>query len=72
MREEGKINKEKLKAVFLKLSKDFPKDWLLALELYELAKLHQDDLSFELHSYLMMLKKNSEFSKLIENGLKLL
>jgi phenylalanine-4-hydroxylase len=54
------------------LKKDFSNDWLLNLELYELALQHLFAIQEEIHAYLLLLQNNENYKKLIENGLNLI
>lgn len=70
---ENKIKDEdKLESIFVKLKTEFSKDWLLPLELYELALQNQFSIQEELLAYLHNLKANKNLENLIENGLKLI
>ncbi|NVJ89294.1 MAG: aromatic amino acid hydroxylase [Flavobacteriaceae bacterium] len=70
---DNKIKDEdKLESIFVKLKTEFSKDWLLPLELYELALQHQFSIQEELLAYLHNLKANKNLENLIENGLKLI
>lgn len=71
-REAGIVSETEISAIYNKLKTTYKKDWLLALELYELAKNHDYIIEKELLLYLGELKKNKEYTKLIENGLILL
>ena len=63
-----------IKAVLKSLKQDHPKDWLLALELYELSSVNHLDTTKKLTlEYLEILKeKRPEIKHLIHSGLKLL
>ena len=72
VREEKSVNSEVIRTVFEKLKTEFPKDWLLPLELYELAVKYELDIQDDLLSYLEQSKENPSLTKLIENGLGLI
>ena len=57
--------------VFQALKADFPNDWLLSIELYELAKNNgDDDFSHEIQAHLEMVKRdNPKVGHLIDDGL---
>lgn len=54
------------------LKNDYPKDWLLALEMYELADKNDLEIAAELRNYLNQLKSDEKYTKLIDNGLRLI
>ncbi len=72
VREEKSVNSEVIRTVFEKLKTEFPKDWLLPLELYEVAVKYELDIQDDLLSYLEQSKENPLLTKLIENGLGLI
>ena len=72
MREANLVYEKNLILIFNQLKKDFSNDWLLNLELYEVALHNQFSIQEEIHSYLLILQKNEDYKKLIENGLNLL
>jgi phenylalanine-4-hydroxylase len=72
MRATTEGSEEKIKSVFHRLKKDFSEDWLLSLELYEVALQYDFLIQEEIHTYLLTLQRNEKNSKLIENGLNLL
>src|SRR5690606_2254449 len=57
--------------VFQAIKADFPKDWLLSIELYELAKNNgDDDFAREIQAHLEMVKRdNPKVGHLIDDGL---
>ena len=70
---EGKNVTISRNKVFQEIKANHPEDWLLAVELYELAK-NNDDVSFakELKSYLEALKhQKPQLGHLIDDGLEL-
>lgn len=71
-REKNKITEDKIISVFNVLKSEFSEDWLLVLELYELALKNDYSINNELRNYLENLKSNKSYSTLIENGLHLL
>ena len=58
--------------VFKTLKSEYTTDWLLPLELYELALANNYSIKNELKNYLEELKSNKSYRALIENGLNLL
>ncbi len=71
MREQKSITEEKVSTIFNQLQKDYPQDWLLLLELYELASKKEYTIKTNILSVLEKLKSNKSYTKLIENGLDL-
>ena len=61
-----------ISVIFTKLKNDFKEDWLLPLELYELALKQNFKVKTALKEYLTSLKSNKSYRTLIENGLHLL
>ncbi|WP_397445191.1 aromatic amino acid hydroxylase [Polaribacter sp. R77954] len=72
MREDNSSTEKKLATIFQQLTKDFPKDWLLLLEIYELSLQNNFSLQIKVLEVLNNLKSNKSYTKLIENGLNLL
>ena len=72
LRETKSTSEENITIIFNQLKKDFSMDWLLSLELYELALHSNLPISKEILSHLLVLQENEIYKKLIENGLKLL
>jgi phenylalanine-4-hydroxylase len=72
MRATTEGSEEKITSVFHRLKKYFSEDWLLSLELYEVALQYDFLIQEEIHTYLLILQRNEKNSKLIENGLNLL
>ena len=71
IRENNKVSEEKLTEIFNQLKTQFPKDWLLSLELYELALQHNFSIKYSILKRLEELKCNKSYTKLIDNGLAL-
>lgn len=71
---ESKKGHEALASIFNKLKTNYTNDWLLAVELAELAKINNNNsLYTEIESYLNELKnKRKEVAHLISGGLELL
>jgi phenylalanine-4-hydroxylase len=72
MREENSVSEAQVLGIFKQLKTEFSKDWLLSLELYEVALQNNLEIQIEIHAYLIVLQGNKQFEKLIENGLSLL
>lgn len=72
MRDEDASTEEKITNIFNQLKTHFSKDWLLPLELYELALQQQYVIQNDILQYLESLKSKPELKDLIENGLQLL
>ncbi|WP_420551667.1 aromatic amino acid hydroxylase [Tenacibaculum aiptasiae] len=72
IREKKKVTEDKIISIFNVLKTEFSQDWLLVLELYELALDKEYLVKEELRDYLEKLKSNKSYSTLIENGLHLL
>ncbi|ARV07531.1 phenylalanine 4-monooxygenase [Polaribacter sp. SA4-10] len=71
IREENIATEEKIIAIFNQLKINFSSDWLLNLELYELALQNNFSIQNEILKQLEKLKCNKSYTKLIENGLVL-
>ena len=72
VREEKSVDSGFIKKVFDQLNSKFSKDWLLSLELYELAVKNELDIQDDLLNYLNEKKNDPALKKLIENGLELI
>lgn len=64
-------SEEALSAIFNVLTKKFPSDWLLSLEIYELAVKNNYPIQSELQTHLEKLKCNKSYTTLIEKGIVL-
>lgn len=71
-RVEKTVTEEKVMTIFETLKSEYTTDWLLPLELYELALANNYSIKNELKNYLEELKSNKSYRALIENGLNLL
>ncbi len=71
---EGRTVKYSPEAIFELLQKAHPKDWLLAVELYEIASEREDQhFAEEIHSYLKKkIEERPELSELITDGIELI
>ena len=72
MREENSISEAEVEEIFNQLKSEFSKDWLLQLELYELALQNNYSIQKEILNHLEVLMKNETYKNLISNGLNLL
>ena len=71
IREEKIATEEKITEIFNQLKINFSSDWLLNLELYELALQNNFSIQNKILNQLEKLKCNKSYTKLIENGLVL-
>jgi phenylalanine-4-hydroxylase len=71
MREKETVTEEKIATIFNQLKSDFASDWLLFLELYELAVKNDYSIKLPILDILNNLKSNKSYTKLLENGLDL-
>ena len=69
MREEKTATNKIITEIFNQLKTQFQSDWLLSLELYELALLNNYTIKSAILKRLEELKCNKSYTKLIENGL---
>ncbi|WP_407266976.1 aromatic amino acid hydroxylase [Tenacibaculum maritimum] len=71
-REKNVVDEKELLGVFKELQSDFKEDWLLPLELLELAIKHSFSVKVDVEMYLNQFKKDKKYKTLVENGLHLL
>jgi phenylalanine-4-hydroxylase len=71
MRENNTSTNKKITEILNQLKTQFQLDWLLSLELYELALQHNYSIKATILERLEELKCNKSYTKLIENGLVL-
>lgn len=69
MRNSNVILEERIKIIFDEVCTNFSKDWLLLLEIYEIAIKKEYAIQKEILKTLHDLKSNKSYTKLIENGL---
>ena len=72
MREDNSPSEAEINSIFNELKLNFSKDWLLSLEIYELALQNDYAIKSEIFKHLEILKENSNYKNLIQNGLNLL
>ena len=70
-REQKSGDESTFKILFEQLQKDYPKDWLLALELYELSNQRGYAIDKPLKEYLEKLAEQKGYHTLITNGLNM-
>ncbi|PCH53566.1 MAG: phenylalanine 4-monooxygenase [Flavobacteriaceae bacterium] len=66
------INIEKLTKIFINITDNYPSEWLLPLEIFELVYNSNTVLELKLKNYLTQLKQIKKYSKLIDSGLNLI
>ncbi|MEN8880167.1 MAG: aromatic amino acid hydroxylase, partial [Polaribacter sp.] len=71
MREDNTVTEAKIASIYNQLKIHFCKDWLLQLELYELALHKNYEIKNAILETLQNLKSNKSYTSLIENGLNL-
>ncbi|WP_026776565.1 aromatic amino acid hydroxylase [Polaribacter sp. Hel_I_88] len=71
MRETNSATEAKIEVIFHRLKKEYSEDWLLLLELYELALENNFAIKKDILNTLEALKSIKSYTKLIENGLNL-
>ena len=71
MRADNSYSDTKIETIFNTLKNNHTEDWLLTLELYELALQHNYLIQSNILERLQELKCNKSYTKLIENGLVL-
>lgn len=70
LRENNSATEAALREIFGQIKSDYPQEWLLPVEVYELAYLNKYQLQNEIREYLISLSKTlTEISHLIEDGI---
>ncbi|MFD0992521.1 aromatic amino acid hydroxylase [Tenacibaculum geojense] len=72
LREQKNVSEAALQLIFEVLQNEYPNDWLLPLEIYELSLQNNYSLSAHVEKHIETLKCNKSYKTLIENGLALL
>lgn len=72
MRENSRLDELALFNILHELKENYPKDWLLSLEMYELVYGKGLEIEKKINDYLKQLKSISAFHKLISDGVKLI
>ena len=63
---------DSLKRILKEVTSNYPSEWLLLLELYELVYNKDLSLMNAIYDELLKLKQNKHFTKLITDGLELI
>jgi len=72
-RDDASENEDFLKGIFNIITENYPKDWLLSLEIYELVKKSNTEFSEKVFNYLSDLQhRKPKIAHLIQSGLQLL
>ena len=66
-----KIDKKRIEFILNELKTNFKNDWLLPLEMYELMYKYDSFTTKKIQEYLLQLKGNEQYTKLIEQGVGL-
>ncbi len=72
IRENNDLNNETISTIFNAVSHEYPNDWLLSLEIYELIYNQNSPLKERVLKHLENLASKKEVTNLIRDGLKLL
>ena len=68
----NKVVTKRMQSILGVLKDSYSNEWLLPLEMYELTHNLKTNLSDEIYNYLMQLKHNEDYARLLEDGLKLI
>ena len=71
IRTTKKVSEKEIESIYNDLLNNYKNDWLLLLELYELAIAYNLSIQKNILNSLEILKSNNSYTKLIENGLAL-
>ncbi|WNH12779.1 aromatic amino acid hydroxylase [Thalassobellus suaedae] len=72
IRESNSLDLNKIEKIFNEVSIEYPEEWLLLLEIYELVNTFKNDFSNKVLNKLKALKTNKKYKKLVEDGINLL
>ena len=72
IRKSDNLNLDRLTSIFENINVNYPSDWLLALEIYELVFNFDNILSENVKSFLIKFRNIEEYTCLINSGLKLI
>jgi phenylalanine-4-hydroxylase len=72
MRKNNALDIGEITRIYKEISQNYPTDWLLPLEIFELLENSSSKLKDEVYNYLLKLKKHKKYNTLISNGLKLI
>ncbi len=67
-----KIDEKRIEFILNELKINFKNDWLLPLEMYELMYKYDSYTTKKIQKYLLQLKDNEQYIKLIEQGVRLI
>jgi len=66
------LDEELLLQIFDEVQTKYPMEWLILLELFELAYINKKGLGDKIHKQLAKLKENNDLEQLICDGLDLI
>jgi phenylalanine-4-hydroxylase len=69
LRENIKFDLKQVQSIFDLVSQEYPDDWLLCLELYELVANHETVFKSKVLGYLIEQSKKKKYTSLIEEGI---
>ena len=72
IRESESIDIKKIEIIYNELMLDFPTEWLILLEIYEILSESEFEMLDKIKKSLIELRKNHKYTDLIDNGLKLI
>jgi len=72
LRTNKSLDKELMSQIFDEVQTTYPKEWLILLELFEIAYINKVDLATEIQLQLAKLKENKDLEQLICDGLDLI
>jgi phenylalanine-4-hydroxylase len=72
LRTNKSLDEELMSQIFDEVQTTYPKEWLILLELFELAFINKVDLAREIQLQLAKLKENKDLEQLICDGLDLI
>lgn len=67
-----KVDEKRIEFILNELKINFKNDWLLPLEMYELMCKNDSFTTKKIQEYLLQLKDNEQYTKLIEQGVRLI
>jgi len=72
LRANKSLDEELLLQIFDEVQTKYPMEWLILLELFELAYINKKGLGDKIHKQLAKLKENNDLEQLICDGLDLI
>jgi len=72
IRQSGHIDLKKISIIYNNIISDYNQEWLILLEIYEILFETKSDIRDKVKKSLKEIRKNDEFTDLIDNGLKLI